>query len=149
MFRNNLNHGSRFTVRINLNGVSILWIIENSHVAWHVLLISIVFTTSIGIHFIRPWNKFFLPTDLFLKASKNSTIVEVILFVFRDLELLFEDHFSLSGEVSSWASYCSTVEVVSLECKIFFWFARCGSTNITSMTNVKSEIIVSFFNICF
>ena len=108
-----------------MDGISIIWIIKYSHVSWDILLISIDFTSSHSLDFIWSWNKFFLPTNMVFNVSEDFGVVVVILFVFRNLKLLFEDHFALvSKGGGSRATIISTtggaVEIISFKFKITF-----------------------------
>ena len=89
VLRDNLNHRCWITVELSMNGVSIIWIIENSHVTWYILLVSIVFTSWFSVNFILSWNEFFRSSNVILNVSKNLGVIVIILFVFRDLKLLF------------------------------------------------------------
>jgi len=89
VLRNNLNHSLRISVELSVNGVSIIWIIENSHVTWYVLLVSIVLTSWLSFNFIWSWNQLFLPTDVIFNVCENFGIIVIILFIFRNLKLLF------------------------------------------------------------
>lgn len=89
VLRNNLHHSLRITVMLSENGVSIIWIIENSHIAWYVLLVSIVLTSFRLLNFIWSWNKLFLATNVIFNIGKDFRIVVIVLFIFRNLKLLF------------------------------------------------------------
>ena len=132
-----------------MDSISIIWIIKYSHVSWDILLISIDFTSSHGFNFVWSWHKFFLPSNVVFNVCEDFRVVVVILFVFRNLKLLFEDHFALVSKGTSSAGLISTsgsaVEMISFKFKITFAVTRVTSSNLTSLTHVKSEIIIFIF----
>jgi len=134
----------RISVELFMNGISIIWIVENSHVIWNVLLISVVLTTWLSWHLIRSRNQLLLPSNMIFDICEYSRIIVIILLVFWNLKLLLQNHLSLVSEVPplTWhgaAKSCSFHFIITFVC------ARGGPVDLTSLTHVKSEIVVSEF----
>lgn len=161
MFWNYLHHWRWLSAAgcISVHNIPVIGIVHYPEVGWYVLLVPNVLLPGLFISLRRSW----LASFNLIQISKDPTIRKVLLLVLRNLKLPLEYHLSLCCKwvIPSFKFLFErfiTCRCISFFLKIYFTFVTLPSVNLSPLTYVKSEFVVSvswsfgcfksLFNVC-
>ena len=143
VFWNYLHHGRWLSAAgcISVHNIPVIGIVHYPEVGWHVLLVPNVLLPRLFIFLWRSW----LASLNFIQISKDPTIRKVLLLVLRNLKLPLEYHLSLCCKLvfSSLKFIDIFITRIFSDFKIFFISKTLPSFNLSPLTYVKSEFVVS------